>query len=108
MSPFGMAIVVPTLELFANEFESSYSTIQFIISAYLFGLAIAQPFMGFLSDKRRLNVALTRAKYSSIVLGSRDTLSRCGVDALRSLVEDAAARDVIVSEHDIVRRIIRN
>tara|TARA_B100001996_G_scaffold55685_1_gene39443 strand:- start:977 stop:2128 length:1152 start_codon:yes stop_codon:yes gene_type:complete len=51
MSPFGMAIVVPTLELFANEFQSSYSTIQFIISAYLFGLAIAQPFMGFLSDK---------------------------------------------------------
>ena len=41
MSPFGMAIVVPTLELFANEFQSSYSTIQFIISAYLFGLAFA-------------------------------------------------------------------
>ena len=51
MSPFGMAIVVPTLELFANEFQSSYSSIQFIISAYLFGLAMAQPFMGFLSDK---------------------------------------------------------
>ena len=51
MSPFGMAIVVPTLELFANEFQSSYSIIQFIISAYLFGLAISQPFMGFLSDK---------------------------------------------------------
>lgn len=51
MSPFGMAIVVPTLELFANEFQSSYSSIQFIISAYLFGLAVAQPFMGFLSDR---------------------------------------------------------
>ena len=51
MSPFGMAIVVPTLELFANEFQSSYSSIQFILSAYLFGLATAQPFMGFLSDK---------------------------------------------------------
>tara|TARA_B100000959_G_C14997961_1_gene631563 strand:- start:26131 stop:27333 length:1203 start_codon:yes stop_codon:yes gene_type:complete len=51
MSPFGMAIVVPTLELFVNEFQSTYSSVQFIISAYLFGLAIAQPFMGFLSDK---------------------------------------------------------
>ena len=51
MSPFGMAIVVPTLELFAQEFQASYSTIQFIISAYLFGLATAQPMVGFLSDR---------------------------------------------------------
>ena len=51
MSPFGMAIVVPTLELFAQEFQAPYSTIQFIISAYLFGLASAQPIVGFLSDR---------------------------------------------------------
>lgn len=51
MSPFGMAIVVPTLELFAQEYRAPYSTIQFIISAYLFGLATAQPLVGYLSDR---------------------------------------------------------
>ncbi|MBT3993068.1 MAG: multidrug effflux MFS transporter [Gammaproteobacteria bacterium] len=51
MSPFGMAIVVPTLELFAQEYQAPYSTIQFIISAYLFGLATAQPLVGYLSDR---------------------------------------------------------
>jgi len=51
MSPFGMALVVPTLELFAQQFNAPYSSIQFIISAYLFGLATAQPIVGFLSDK---------------------------------------------------------
>lgn len=51
MSPFGMAIVVPTLELFAQEYQAPYSTIQFIISAYLFGLATAQPLVGHLSDR---------------------------------------------------------
>jgi DHA1 family bicyclomycin/chloramphenicol resistance-like MFS transporter len=46
-----MAIVVPTLELFAQEYQAPYSTIQFIISAYLFGLATAQPLVGYLSDR---------------------------------------------------------
>ena len=51
MSPFAMALVVPTLELFAQQYDAPYSKIQFIISAYLFGLALAQPIVGFLSDK---------------------------------------------------------
>ena len=51
MSPFGMVLVVPTLELFAQKFNAPYSSIQFILSAYLFGLATAQPIVGFLSDK---------------------------------------------------------
>jgi DHA1 family bicyclomycin/chloramphenicol resistance-like MFS transporter len=51
MSPFGMALVVPTLELFAQKFNAPYSSIQFILSAYVFGIATAQPIIGFLSDK---------------------------------------------------------
>jgi DHA1 family bicyclomycin/chloramphenicol resistance-like MFS transporter len=46
-----MAIVVPALEVFAQKYQAPYSTVQFIISAYLFGLAIAQPIVGFVSDK---------------------------------------------------------
>ena len=51
MSPFAMALVVPTLELFSQQYDAPYSKIQFIISAYLFGLALAQPIVGFLSDR---------------------------------------------------------
>lgn len=51
ISPFAMAIVVPALEVFAQKYQAPYSTVQFIISAYLFGLAIAQPIVGFVSDK---------------------------------------------------------
>ena len=51
ISPFAMAIVVPALEVFAQKYQAPYSTVQFIISAYLFGLAFAQPIVGFVSDK---------------------------------------------------------
>ncbi len=51
ISPFAMAIVVPALEVFAQKYQAPYSTVQFIISAYLFGLAVAQPIVGFVSDK---------------------------------------------------------
>ena len=51
ISPFGMAIVIPTLENFAQLYQAPYSTVQFIISAYLLGLASSMPLVGFLSDK---------------------------------------------------------
>ena len=51
ISPFGMAIVIPTLESFAQLYQAPYSTVQFIISAYLLGLASSMPLVGFLSDK---------------------------------------------------------
>ena len=51
ISPFGMAIAIPTLESFSQLYQAPYSTVQFIISAYLLGLASSMPLVGFLSDK---------------------------------------------------------
>lgn len=51
LSPFGMAIVVPTLNSVATRFGASLTQAQFIISAYLLGLAFAQPTSGFLCDR---------------------------------------------------------
>lgn len=51
LSPFGMAIIVPAMNSIALRYDASLSTVQFVISAYLFGLAAAQPFMGYLCDR---------------------------------------------------------
>lgn len=46
-----MAIVVPSLNGIAIRYDASLATVQFVISAYLFGLAAAQPAMGYLCDR---------------------------------------------------------
>jgi DHA1 family bicyclomycin/chloramphenicol resistance-like MFS transporter len=50
ISPFGVTIAVPLLAGIAIQFEADFGKVQFIISAYLLGLAAAQPFNGFLCD----------------------------------------------------------
>jgi len=51
LSPFGMTMVVPALNNIAEEFQADSSMVQFVISAYLFGLATAQPVSGYLCDR---------------------------------------------------------
>ena len=51
LSPFGMAIIVPAMNSIATTYDASLASVQFVISAYLFGLATAQPVMGHLCDR---------------------------------------------------------
>lgn len=62
-----------------------------ILSTVRAGLGQA---IGFLRDKRRMNVALTRAKFSLYVFGR--SLSLCNNDDWRALVEDSQARNSYV------------
>ncbi len=51
LSPFGMAIVVPALGSVSERFSADFLSVQFLVSAYLLGLSIAQPACGFLCDR---------------------------------------------------------
>jgi DHA1 family bicyclomycin/chloramphenicol resistance-like MFS transporter len=51
LSTFGMASVVPSLPNLAQSFDRAYGDIQFVVSVYLLGLALGQPFQGMLSDR---------------------------------------------------------
>ena len=51
LSVFGMAIIVPSTNSIAEQFGAGFASVQFVVSAYLFGLAIAQPVSGVLCDR---------------------------------------------------------
>ena len=51
MSPSGMAIVLPALPQIAEQFDKDYAQVQWVVSGYLLGIALAQPLIGFLSDR---------------------------------------------------------
>jgi MFS transporter, DHA1 family, multidrug resistance protein len=50
LSTFGMASIVPALPAFATEFAADYTGVQFVVSAYLLGLGLAQPLQGAICD----------------------------------------------------------
>ena len=82
ISPFGMAIAIPTLESFAQLYQAPYSTVQFIISAYLLGLASSMPLVGFLSDK----IGRRPVLLSGLVLFVAASIICSTTDSLNSLI----------------------
>ena len=61
--------------------------------------------IGFLNDFRRLNVALTRAKSTLIMLGHADTLGRGKDTDLHALLKDAKRRKHFHEEHALKERL---
>ena len=51
LSAFGMASVVPSLPGLARAFDRPLGDVQFVVSIYLLGLGLFQPFQGMLSDR---------------------------------------------------------
>lgn len=51
LSPFGMTSIIPTLVALGGIYAVTPAWAQFVISAYLFGLGVTQPFSGLLCDR---------------------------------------------------------
>jgi DHA1 family bicyclomycin/chloramphenicol resistance-like MFS transporter len=82
ISPFGISVTVPVLAGIAAQFRADMGQVQFVISVYLLGLALAQPFNGFLCDRfGRRTVML--AGFAVFVLAS---LGAAVVNSLEALV----------------------
>lgn len=97
-----MAIVVPVMPAIATRLAIDVAGLQFVISAYVFGLAIAQPVCGLLSDRfGRRRVML--AGFTLFVLASM----HCAVaDSLPTLVLGRFLQAIGVSVGTVATRAI--
>lgn len=113
LSPFAMVIVAPMLPMIGRDYHVDPAATQFVVSAYLFGLFLAQLVLGPLSDRlgRRgiLLVSLTVYTAMSLVCAVAPTfeilvaarfLQACGAagasTVVRAAVHDSYHGDVAV------------
>lgn len=71
LSPFGMAVVLPIVGTLATRFDTSLANAQFVVSAYLLGLGLMQPFSGVFADRfgRRPVLLAGTAVFASASVG---------------------------------------
>jgi DHA1 family bicyclomycin/chloramphenicol resistance-like MFS transporter len=50
LSPFGVSVMAPLIPLLAQSLSGDVRQLQYLISAYVLGLALTQPFVGLISD----------------------------------------------------------
>lgn len=76
--------------------EADVVIVSFVRSPPSSKAVLNQQDAGFLTDDRRMNVALTRARYQLLCVGNASALGRMqGAETLQQLVEDAQKRGVV-------------
>jgi hypothetical protein len=76
--------------------EADIVIVSFVRSNHPGSYGNARRSAGFLMDDRRMNVALTRARYQLICIGNaRGTLSQSGAATLKAIVDDAERRNSV-------------
>jgi DHA1 family bicyclomycin/chloramphenicol resistance-like MFS transporter len=103
LSSFGVTIVIPAMVAISAQFNADYASVQFVISAYILGISLAQPFIGILCDQigRRPVMLAGFAMFVVASIGASWTDSLSGLIVLRFLqavgasVGTVAARAVV-------------
>ena len=91
---FGDKVVVATVDS-SQGCEADVVLVSFVRSPHRDGLG-ARGAAGFLTDDRRMNVALTRARYQLVCVGNVNGLaSISGADTINSLAKTAQERQVV-------------
>jgi len=71
--------------------EADFVIISFVRSTDKIG-DVDHTTAGFLADDRRINVALTRAKFQLICVGNAQSLTNSGIPTLKAIIDDAQER----------------
>ena len=98
-SSFSLAIILPAIPQLAEQYETDLAGAQFLVSAYLFGLALSQPLWGQVTDRigRRPVVLWGFAVYTAASFAAMVPDDLLSVSALRALQAAGASTGTVVA-----------